>query len=95
MAWIKKIQENLQQTIIIINVDQQLIWCSLYVVILYYREFSIHFILYRELLTQELESVGIRLNREKPNIYYKVCGLYWVITILFSIHFFTTAKTLG
>lgn len=25
----------------------------------------------KELLTQELESVGIRLNREKPNIYYK------------------------
>lgn len=27
---------------------------------------------YRELLTAELESVGIRLNKRKPNIYFKV-----------------------
>ena len=37
----------------------------------------------RELLTKELEAVGIRLNRRKPNIYFKVCiqclrsGLSW------------------
>lgn len=27
---------------------------------------------FRELLTAELESVGIRLNKRKPNIYFKV-----------------------
>lgn len=27
----------------------------------------------RELLEKELESVGIRLNKMKPNIYFKVC----------------------
>jgi small GTP-binding protein len=27
---------------------------------------------HRDLLTSELESVGIRLNKQKPNIYYKV-----------------------
>lgn len=26
----------------------------------------------RELLEKELESVGIRLNKQKPNIYFKV-----------------------
>ena len=26
----------------------------------------------RELLEKELEAVGIRINREKPNIYFKV-----------------------
>lgn len=26
----------------------------------------------RELLERELESVGIRLNKQKPNIYFKV-----------------------
>lgn len=30
------------------------------------------FTFYRELLEKELESVGIRLNRTKPNIYFKV-----------------------
>ena len=29
-------------------------------------------VFYRELLTMELESVGIRLNKKKPNIYFKV-----------------------
>lgn len=28
---------------------------------------------FRDLLEKELESVGIRLNRFKPNIYFKVC----------------------
>lgn len=27
----------------------------------------------RSLLEKELESVGIRLNKHKPNIYFKVC----------------------
>jgi len=27
---------------------------------------------FRELLEKELETVGIRLNRPKPNIYFKV-----------------------
>lgn len=35
----------------------------------------------RSLLEKELESVGIRLNKHKPNIYFKVrpvtCGLLW------------------
>jgi len=31
----------------------------------------------RELLEKELESVGIRLNKPKPNIYFKVgCFLH-------------------
>lgn len=29
----------------------------------------------RELLERELESVGIRLNKQKPNIYFKVSKL--------------------
>lgn len=31
----------------------------------------------RELLEKELESVGIRLNREKPNIYFKVRFMFY------------------
>lgn len=27
---------------------------------------------FREILEEELESVGIRLNRQKPEIYFKV-----------------------
>ena len=27
----------------------------------------------KALLTAELESVGIRLNKQKPGIYFKVC----------------------
>ncbi len=30
------------------------------------------FLLFRELLEKELESVGIRLNQRKPNVYFKV-----------------------
>lgn len=30
----------------------------------------------RSLLEKELESVGIRLNKHKPNIYFKVCPHY-------------------
>lgn len=33
------------------------------------------FFLYRQLLEKELETVGIRLNKEKPNIYFKVSKL--------------------
>lgn len=31
----------------------------------------------RELLEKELESVGIRLNRERPNIYFKVQFMFY------------------
>lgn len=31
----------------------------------------------RSLLEKELESVGIRLNKEKPNIYFKVSLFNW------------------
>ena len=30
----------------------------------------------RRLLEKELESVGIRLNKKPPNIYFKVCHHY-------------------
>lgn len=35
----------------------------------------------RELLEKELESVGIRLNKKKPNIYFKVSYLlfHWLV----------------
>lgn len=36
--------------------------------------FNIAVLFHRELLEKELETVGIRLNRPKPNIYFKVCG---------------------
>lgn len=32
----------------------------------------------RELLEKELESVGIRLNKQKPNIYFKVSELLYI-----------------
>jgi ribosome-interacting GTPase 1 len=31
----------------------------------------------KQLLEAELEAVGIRLNREKPNIYFKVLFLFF------------------
>ena len=34
------------------------------------------FIFFRELLTKELETVGLRLNKTKPNIYFKVRLLF-------------------
>ena len=33
----------------------------------------------RELLEKELESVGIRLNKRRPNIYFKVCWRNYVL----------------
>lgn len=42
----------------------------------------------RELLEKELESVGIRLNRKKPNIYFKVCFLVFLICWIFGINWF-------
>jgi len=35
--------------------------------------------MFRELLEKELESVGIRLNKRKPNIYFKVMYIIWYI----------------
>lgn len=36
----------------------------------------------RALLEKELESVGIRLNKKKPNIYFKVSLLTFSYTIM-------------
>lgn len=36
----------------------------------------------RQLLEKELESVGIRLNKNKPNIYFKVSQLIWIFNTL-------------
>lgn len=38
---------------------------------------------HRDLLEKELESVGIRLNKKKPNIYYKVS--YMLLLYLFIL----------
>lgn len=37
---------------------------------------------HRQLLERELESVGIRLNKTKPNIYFKVSWMIFMNKIL-------------
>lgn len=41
----------------------------------------------RQLLEKELETVGIRLNKEKPNIYFKVGSelKFYIKASIFSI----------
>ena len=41
----------------------------------------------KELLERELHEVGIRFNRQRPNIYFKVC-LYAQLYIYISIYIY-------
>lgn len=45
----------------------------------------------RQLLEKELESVGIRLNKRKPNIYFKVSNSskYFIIFIVLHLIYVT------
>jgi ribosome-interacting GTPase 1 len=50
----------------------------------------------RQLLENELESVGIRLNKRRPNLYFKVFFLLFLnLSQKFKIWFFKEKKTGG